>query len=822
MLLSSGDIAEITSGHLHGPEDILIENLIVDSRKVTQISPETLFVALRGPSNNGHKFIPQLFGMGIRVFIVDKDFDRSLIDKFDEAAFIRVQETMSALHKLAAWKRSRFGGNVIAITGSNGKTIVKEWLADCLESDGRVLRSPRSYNSQTGVPLSVWPLDSSYGTGIFEAGMSAPGEIEKLEKIIRPWMGVITNIGQAHQENFPDLETKAAEKLRLFTNCEVLIYCADQEVLAESVRRSKDLSDKKLISWSIEGKSADYIFEVRKEHTDIRLVLKRPEKSLSVPLRFKDGASTRNLANIITILFELGWSSDKIVDRVADIRQVEMRMTQKEGINGCTIIEDYYNSDPSSLSVALDFLQNKSAGRKRIVISDFVGQGGVSGGLYDEVLSMINRVNPDSVILVGEELPQLKDRLKAKVNCFGSTGELLEWFNPEYFRNETILLKGARKFRFERLSSLLSLKAHLTTLEINLGNLRHNLMLFRSRLAPGTKVMAMVKAFAYGAGPEQLSSFLVENNVDYLAVAYIDEGVHLRRMGIKARIMVMNPDPGNFETLLLNDLEPEIFNIDQLDELSSVIRKSGNTSYPVHIKIDTGMHRLGFTENEISELVLKLRDESCVRVASVFSHLAGSEDRSLDKFTHKQAEVFIRCAAKIEEALAYPLTRHLLNSTGVLRFPEYHFDMVRLGIGLFKTGVNDHPNSLPVLKFRTHVSQVRTVGAGEGIGYGLKDVADDERTIAIIPVGYADGLRRALGQGRGEVFIKQRRVAITGDVCMDMCMVDVTGLDISAGEEVEIFGDNITVNELALKCATIPYEIITGIPPRVKRIYLYE
>ena len=786
------------------------------------ISAETLYVALKGNNNDGHDFIPALYDMGIRVFLVERGSDVSFSRNRNDAAFIVVQNTMESLHVLAAWKRSKFDGLVIAITGSNGKTIVKEWLSDCLDSAGMVLRSPRSYNSQTGVPLSVWPLDNRFDTGVFEAGMSVPGEIEKLEKIIRPQLGVITNIGKAHQENFPDLVSKTDEKLKLFVNCEKIIYCNDQEILAERVGRSELLSNKKLISWSVEGNSADYMFELFDGEKGTELVLNNTGESLSFPLKFTDRASVLNLANIITILIELGWEKSNILDRIASIRQVEMRMTQKEGINGCTIIEDYYNSDPSSLSIALDFLQKRSATRKRIIISDFVQQGGMSGGLYDEVVSMINKVNPESLILVGEDLPLLKDKFDGDVKCFNSTGELLDWFNPDYFRNETILLKGARKYRFERLSNLLSLKAHLTTLEINLENLRHNLQLFRSGLAPGTKIMAMVKAFAYGAGPEQLSSWLVENSVDYLAVAYVDEGVHLRRMGIKARIMVMNPDPSNFETLVINDLEPEIFNSDQLIYLNSILRKTGNTSYPVHIKIDTGMHRLGFAEDEIPQLTLHLKDENRVRVASVFSHLAGSEDQSFDGFTHKQAEIFLRCAIKIEETLGYKILKHLLNSAGVLRFPEYQFDMVRLGIGLFKTGINDPDNSMPVLRFRTYVSQVRKVPAGEGIGYGLRDVTDHDRQIAIIPVGYADGLRRMLGQGKGEVFVKQTRVPITGNICMDMCMIDVTGLSVSEGEEVEIFGENIQIAELASLCNTIPYEIITGIPPRVKRVYLYE
>lgn len=821
--LSTKKIAEIVAGLLEGPNDILVSGLIIDSRKITLIGPDSLFVALSGVNNNGHIFIPQLYKSGIRVFLIQNNgFDYSSGD-FRDAAFIIVEDTLKALQSLAAYKRECFEGEVIAITGSNGKTIVKEWLADSLSGYKNVIRSPRSYNSQSGVPLSVWNLSSDFDMAIFEAGMSMPGEIALLEKIIKPEIGVITNIGEPHQENFPDIRSKIREKLALFLNCSTIIYSLDQQELVDEITKSGILKGKRGVSWSFTNIEADYYFThnlVELGRSTLALVSKTGSFSIEIP--FTDKASILNSANVITVLLEIGLAVDIISDEFRSKRHISMRMEQKEGINSCTIIEDYYNSDLTALALALDFLEQTNGGKKRVVISDFVQQKSDNGVAYIELAGMLKRINSCSVICVGEELGAMKEYFNSDTLFFSTTDELLTWFKPQYFRNETILLKGARKFMFEKVSALLVLKAHITTLEINLNNLLSNLNLYKKKLKPNTKIMAMVKAFAYGAGPEQISSWLIKNGIDFLTVAYNDEGVQLRKAGIGARIMVMNPDPDTLPAMISNDLEPEIYCLEQLELLLINLKKEGVLSYPVHLKVDTGMHRLGFSKDEISEIATLIKNENAIKLSSVFSHMAASEDPTMDQISIKQAEDLITITNLVEETVGYRVDKHILNSSGIIRFPEYQFNMVRIGIGLFGTGENDIDGALPVLSFLTSISQIKTVKAGQGVGYGLIDKANTDRDIAIIPVGYADGLDRRLGSSNGQVLVKSTRVSIIGKVCMDMCMIDVSGLDVKRGDKVEIFGQNIPISELASWCQTIPYEIITGISPRVKRIYLYD
>lgn len=822
MQLNSADIAKIVSGHLIGPGDIIISNLITDSRKATLVAGDSLFVSLKGERSNGHRFIIPLYALGVRVFITEKGWvPENGMENYSDAAFICVDNCLLALQKLAAAKRDDFNGQVIAITGSNGKTIVKEWFSDILGSLYDVLRSPRSYNSQIGVPLSVWNLNNSYDYGVFEAGMSMPGEIERLETIIVPHTGVITNIGEAHQENFLDIESKVREKLKLFTNCKSIIYSSDQDMLADAVKALYSKTDKELISWSFKYPEADYFFTLSNTKKGALLILRTKNiEGAEFMLPFSDRASVQNAATVITMLLHLNLEKETIASQIAEIKAVEMRMEQKEGINGCTLIDDYYNSDPAALSIALDFLKQSKAEKKRVILSDFVQHR--SGNIYNEVAELVSKAEISSLICIGEELRENRDSFPDLTVFFDTTEEFLNWFKPEFFRDETILLKGARKFAFERISSLLVKKAHITTLEVNLDMLLKNLNLFRAGIGVGTKVMAMVKAFAYGGGPGQISEWLIKNGVDFLAVAYVDEGVQLREYGINARIMVMNPDPRALSSMINYDLEPEIYSFGILEDFISELKASARIHYPVHIKLDTGMHRLGFMDYETEQLCSILAKTDNIRIASVFSHLAASEDKSMDQFTHLQAERYLRATQKIENTLSYTFIKHLVNSAGAIRFPEYHFDMLRLGIGLFGAGINNPDGASPVISFYSSVSQVKRIEAGEGVGYGLSDKDHKKRDIAIVPVGYADGLNRKLGNGKGKAFINNSRVPFVGKICMDMAMLDVSGLDVKRGDRVEIFGVNISVAEVAAQCETIPYEIISGISPRVKRVYLYD
>ncbi len=824
MSITTGDISKIVSGKLNGPDNIPVSKYFIDSRKATLISNESLFIALEGQRTDGHNFIVNLYDSGIRAFIVNNKFNLSKVsDTCSEAAFIATDNNLLALQKLAAHKRSRFTGTIIAITGSNGKTIVKEWFSDILGKISTVLRSPRSYNSQTGVPLSVINLDNSYEYGVFEAGMSMPGEIDKLERIIRPDIAVFTNIGEAHQENFTDLDSKIKEKLTLFRNSKTIIYSADHNDVDRLIKGDQVLSSKRLFTWTFDRANADVRFSIASDSgRKVVLNVSYKDTNFRMDLPYSDSASVQNAAIVITMLLNLGISEKLIIDNIEQIRPVEMRMEQKEGINGCTLIEDYYNSDPAALGIALDYLKEMPGKMKRVIISDFVQHRRGSGNIYAEVAAMIRKSGVNNTICIGEEIIEAKSSFDKGTLFFKTTEDMLQWYSPGMFRKELILLKGARKFEFEKISAVLKLKAHITTLEINLKNLHDNLNTFRSMLPAGTMTMAMVKAFAYGGGPRQISEWLVNSGVDFLAVAYIDEGKQLRDSGISARIVVMNPDPSSLKVMIDEDLEPEIFSLELLERFIEEARRQGVKDYPVHLKIDTGMHRLGFLGSDILTMIEILKGQTMIRVASVFSHLAASEDPQMDAETKLQADRYIDICSSLENELGYKFIRHLLNSAGIIRFPEYHFDMVRLGIGLYGVGPVEVRNAKNVLSFRSSVSQVKPVQAGEGVGYGLTDRSDSNREIAIIPIGYADGLNRLLGNGNGRVFIKSSYAPIVGKICMDMCMIDVSGLGVVAGDSVEIFGERITIGELAERCNTIDYEIITSIPPRVKRIYLYE
>jgi alanine racemase len=816
----SSDIARIVNGCLTGPADLLAAEIVTDSRQLS-FEEGLVFFAIRGKHHDGHLYIDSLYRKGIRIFVADREPES--YEKYAEASFIITRNTVEALQLLAAYRRKAFRSPVIAVTGSAGKTVVKEWLADIIGHITPVVRSPKSYNSQIGVPLSVLKLDDKYKYGIFEAGISEPGEMDNLQKIIDPDIGVITNIGDAHRENFPDDRTKAEEKLRLFKGSKTIIYCRDQNIIHNLIRNNEILRSKDLIDWSCESRDAKVF--VRKStlpggHTGIRVNYDGKTNDFEIP--FSDRASVENAITVVSVCLAIGTATDIIAEGLRGLVSVAMRMEMKSGINNCQLIEDYYNSDPGSLGMALEYLISQTGRKTTLILSDFVQSGRDEKELYDGVASLLRKTGIAKFIGIGKALSGNKALFSDNARFFYSTDEFVNSFKAADFRNEIILLKGARIYEFEKIGKLLEQQIHQTVLEINLDAVSHNLNEFRRHLNPGTRMMAMVKAFAYGAGPAEISSLLEYHRVSYLAVAYADEGVELRNAGVTLPVMVMNPDPSASELMIRYNLEPELFSFASFYNFTEAASRHGLINYPVHIKIDTGMHRLGFMPEDVEILAELIKSKGCIKIVSVFSHLAASEDPALDHFSRKQVDVFLKAAGQIREATGYQFIRHILNSSGIARMPQYQFDMVRPGIGIYGVGHFDGFSLRPAGRFRTRISQIKKITAGEPVGYGCADVSDNDRYIAILPVGYADGLNRKLGNRIGNLFIKEARVPIIGNICMDMCMADVTGLDAKAGDEAEIFGDHITIDEIAAKCQTIPYEILTSIPIRVKRVFFRE
>ncbi|MCX6253092.1 MAG: bifunctional UDP-N-acetylmuramoyl-tripeptide:D-alanyl-D-alanine ligase/alanine racemase [Bacteroidia bacterium] len=820
MKIDSSDIAKIINGKLIGSPDLLVAEIATDSRQLSY-TEGLIFFAISGKNHDGHRFIDNLYQKGIRMFVVEKLPDEP--ERFAGAAFIITKNTVKALQLIASYKRKAFKSPVIAVTGSAGKTVVKEWLADILGLTTPVVRSPKSYNSQIGVPLSVWKLDEKYKLGIFEAGISLPGEMDKLQKVIDPDIGVITNIGDAHRENFPDNMTKAAEKLKLFRNASLIIYCSDQDLIHQLILKNENSKLKKLVDWSCENPKAK-IFVKKSSlphgHTGIQMIFNGITNDFEIP--FSDRASVENAITVAVVCLALGTSAGVIARGLAGLVSVAMRMEKKSGINNCQLIEDYYNSDPGSLGMALEYLKSQNGRKTTLILSDFIQSGRNEEDLYGEVAGLLKKTGIDKFIGIGKALVRNSALFESDAKFFYSTDEFIRSFSGTDFVNEIILLKGARIYEFEKIGELLEQQIHQTLLEINLDAISHNLNEFRRHLNPGTRIMAMVKAFAYGAGPAEIAALLEFHRVSYLGVAYADEGVELRNAGVTLPVMVMNPDPSAVELMIKYSLEPEIYSFSSLEKFTSVASRHGLINYPVHLKIDTGMHRLGFMPEDVDALAEIIKTKDCVKVISVFSHLAASEDPTLDHFSHRQVEVFLKAAEQIQNATGYPFLRHILNSSGITRFPQYQFEMVRPGIGMYGVG---HFAGLTLRTtgcFRTKISQIKRIRAGEPVGYGCADVSDNERIIAVLPVGYADGLNRKLGNRNGDLYIKGTRVPIIGNICMDMCMADITGLNVDASDEAEIFGENITIDEIAIKCQTIPYEILTSIPRRVKRVFFRE
>lgn len=824
---SIGKINQVIRGELRqaADQDYLIRDILIDSRRLID-APSTLFFALLSKKNDGHKYIPELYQKGVRNFVISH---KNLpVDEYQDGNFILVDETLRALQLLGAFHRKQFQIPVIGITGSNGKTIVKEWLFQLLHQDLNIIRSPKSYNSQIGVPLSVWQMKPEHDMAIFEAGISETEEMDQLQKIIQPTIGIFTNIGNAHDENFIHVAQKVGEKLKLFTKVDTLVYSIDHAEIQETIIRSEILGNINSFVWSYKQDADLRILKVDKEETRSRISATYHGDEISIEIPYADAASIENAIHCWAVMLLLGYDNKIISERMRKLQPIAMRLELKEGVNNCTIINDAYNSDFNSLIIALDFLnQQKQHRKKTLILSDILQSGKNDVELYSDIAKLIESKGIDKFIGIGSGMLKHAGKFKGECNFYASTQEFLKKHSFSTFLNESILLKGARVFEFEQVSQALQQKAHETKLEVNLNSLVHNLNYYRSKLNPGTRIMAMVKAFSYGSGSFEIANVLQFHHVDYLAVAYADEGVELRKAGIHIPIMIMNPDEESFDNIILHSLEPEIYNLRVLSLLEKAIEKNIiplNKPVKVHIKIDTGMHRLGFGENEVDELIEKLKANKLIRVQSVFSHLAASDDPGQDDFTREQIAKFEMMRNKFKDQLDHDFLSHISNSAGILRFPDAHFDMVRLGISLY--GISSDPAEQKELEnvstLISAVSQLRTIPAGDTIGYNRNCKAKKDMQIAIVPVGYADGIRRVLGNGKGHVFLRKELCPIVGDVCMDMIMVDVSGKGIEEGEDVIIFGKERPITDLAGEMGTIPYEIMSGISKRVKRVYFQE
>ena len=809
-----------------------IKFLLTDSRKLIE-AKTTLFFAIHGERLNGHDYLKELYSRGVRNFVVEENI---IEQNFPEANILTVPSAIKALQKLTTHHRKQFNIPVIGITGSNGKTIIKEWCHQLLHNNFNICRSPKSYNSQIGVPLSVWGLNAKHNLGVFEAGISEPGEMESLEKIIQPTIGIFTNIGSAHGANFIREEHKVREKLKLFVRSKVLIYCADHSIVNQSItslwgkNQLEGTLAPELLSWGTSSLAKVQILSSKKENGSTVVTLGYLKEEVQISIPFVDASSVENAMHLVVLMLHLNISESDINKLLGSLQRIAMRLEQKQGINHCLIINDSYNSDIDSLKIALDFLeqqQNKS--NKTLVLSDILQSGVPSVDLYQSVVDLIESSGINRFIGIGTTLGMHKylfpdEEEDLIVEFYADTKEFLEKNTEADFKEEAILLKGARKFEFEKISQLLEEKAHATVMEINMNAVVHNLQFFNSLLKKDTKIMVMVKAFSYGAGSFEIAKLLEFHRVDYLGVAYADEGVALRKAGIKVPIMVLNPEERSFETIIRYNLEPEIYSLKLLHGFLKILDTiSVERKLPVHINIDTGMKRLGFDLSEIDELITVLSQQNKLEIKGIFSHLAASDDKKWDVFTSDQIKKFDVASTKISTALSIEPLRHLANSNGITRFPESHFDMVRLGLGLY--GINEQFKSelQPVSTLRSTISQIKIVPKGETIGYGRMGKATKKMTIATVAIGYADGLNRLLSNGNGSMVLHGKKAPIVGNICMDMTMIDVTKVDnVQEGDSVEIFGDEISVHEIAGQIGTISYEVLTSVSERVKRVYFIE
>jgi len=814
-------IAKLIEAERIGDTEVRIDWILTDSRSLC-FPEETLFFALLTKRNDGHKYIEELYNRGVRNFVISEV--PGDLNNYSCCNFLKVPNPLKALQKLAELRREEFQIPVIGITGSNGKTIVKEWLYQLISPDKAVTRSPRSYNSQIGVPLSVWLMNEESQLAIFEAGISEMGEMDALRHIIKPTIGILTNIGGAHQENFLSLQDKCMEKISLFKDCDVLIYNGDNELISGCV--AKSILTAREIAWSLrDDEKPLFIKAIKKEGTGTLIEYRYLGMDNSFRIPFIDEASIENSLNCLAACLYLMIDPEVIAQRMARLEPVAMRLEVKEGKNGCTLINDSYNSDLASLDIALDFMSRRPDcnGRKRtLILSDILETGQSSTLLYRKVAQLAQSRGIEKIIGVGPEISSCSSRFSMEKYFFPHTDALLASDVFASLHSEVILIKGSRNFHFDEISERLELKVHETILEINLHAMVDNLNYYRSLLKPETKVVCMVKAFAYGAGSFEVAKTLQDHRVDYLAVAVADEGAELRKAGITSSIMIMDPELTSFKTMFDYKLEPEVYSFHLLEELIKAAEKEGITNFPIHIKLDTGMHRLGFVYEDLPALIHRLKFQTAVIPRSVFSHFVGSDSSEFDMFTRRQIDSFVASSEALQAAFSHKILRHICNTAGISRFPGAQFDMVRLGLGLY--GVNPVDNSAihPVSTLKTTILQIHDVPKEDTVGYSRKGHLTRDSRIAAIPIGYADGLNRHLGNGHGYCLVNGQKAPYVGNICMDVCMIDVTDIDCKEGDKVVIFGDDLPVSKLAEILDTIPYEILTGVSNRVKRVYYQE
>jgi alanine racemase len=832
------EIAQVIGAQRKGTAEAKINWLLIDSRSLC-FPEETLFFALRTEKNDGHKYIEELYRRGVRNFVVSpptpeeggltrwqqwtNNADALPLRGLGGCNFLIVKSPLKALQDLAAYHRSQLNIPIVGITGSNGKTTVKEWLYQLLSPDFNVCRSPRSYNSQVGVPLSVWLINPHNDLAIIEAGISQPGEMAKLERIVKPTIGVMTNLGAAHQENFMSYDIKCAEKMQLFAHCQTVVINSDNATIHRCAEALPDDI----------GRVSLQVRRIEKEGNQATIHFEHDGEVGRYTIPFIDDASIENsitcFSTVLALKEFIPHSSSLIphlCERMSHLEQVAMRLEVKDGKNGCTLINDSYNSDVQSLDIALDFMCRRPETKRQhrtLILSDILQSGESPRSLYSRVAQMAASRGIEKFIGVGEELNACADYFPMEHHMFRTTDALIRSEVFDQLRNEFILIKGARHFRFDKVSDLLTLKVHQTILEVNLNALVNNVRYYRRFMHPETKMVCMVKASGYGVGSLETSKTLQDNGVDYLAVAVADEGADLREAGITANIMIMNPETTSFKMLFDYRLEPEVFSFDLLEQLIHAAEKEGITNFPIHIKLDTGMHRLGFNpQKDMPRLIERLSRQTALVPCSVFSHFVGSDGDEFDAFSRRQFQLFDEASRQLQSAYSHKIIRHICNSAGIEHFPEYHLDMVRLGLGLY--GINARNNHIlnNVATLKTTILQIRDVPKGDSIGYSRRTTLERDSRIAAIPIGYADGLNRHLGNRGCYCLVNGQKADYVGNICMDVCMIDVTDIDCKEGDQVEIFGDNLPVTVLSDALGTIPYEVLTGISNRVQRVYIQE
>ena len=812
-------VATLIGARRYGEHETTIGWLLTDSRSLC-FPEQTLFFALRSKRNDGHKYIDELYRRGVRSFVVEHE-PADYQTAYPDANFLKVPSPLAALQRLAERHRDEFDIPVVGITGSNGKTWVKEWLYQILMPTMKVTRSPKSYNSQIGVPLSVWLLNEQTQVALFEAGISEPGEMLALHDIIQPTIGVLTSLGSAHQENFRNMDEKCMEKLQLFRDTEVIIYPSDDDTVSRCVRRSQYQGER--IGWSRYSEKAPMY--VKTEGRKVSYIYKGVVGSYEIP--FIDEASIENSITCAIVALYLGMSPEDLAERMAKLEPIAMRLEVKDGQRGLTLINDSYNSDVNSLDIALDFMNRRPEqdGKcKTLILSDIYQTGETPAELYREVSDLLRKRGIDRFVGIGPEImAQAALFTVGQKWFFANVDDFLQSSVFHNMHDEIVLLKGARPFGFERISELLEQKVHETILEVDLNAVVENLNHYRSFMKPETKIVCMIKADAYGAGAVEIAKTLQDHRVDYLAVAVADEGVTLRKAGITQNIIVMNPEMSSFKTLFDYDLEPEVYSFRLMDALIQAARKEGITGWPVHLKLDTGMHRLGFDpRHDIDKLIDRLKHQTAIIPRSVFSHFVGSDNDDFDNFSAHQFELFDEGSKKIQAAFSHKILRHMDNSAGIEHFPERQMDMCRLGIGLY--GVDPRTNGIlsTVSTLKTTILQLRNVPKEETVGYSRKGKLERDSVIAAIPIGYADGLNRKLGNRHCYCLVNGQKAEYVGNICMDVAMIDVTDIPCQEGDSVEIFGKNLPVTVLSDVLETIPYEVLTSVSNRVKRVYYQD